>query len=56
MRSLLDAGLVDEIRLMVCPVTRGEGTRVFQDRRELKPIEVTAFENGVVLLRYAVEN
>ncbi|MBE1580924.1 dihydrofolate reductase family protein [Amycolatopsis roodepoortensis] len=56
MRSLLDAGLVDEIRMMVCPVTRGKGTRVFEDRRSLKPIEATAFENGVVILRYAVEN
>lgn len=56
MRSLLDAGLVDEIRMMVCPVTRGKGTRVFEDRRDLKPIEATAFENGVVILRYAVEN
>ncbi|UUV28272.1 dihydrofolate reductase family protein [Amycolatopsis roodepoortensis] len=56
MRSLLEAGLVDEIRMMVCPVTRGKGTRVFEDRRDLKPIEATAFENGVVILRYAVEN
>ncbi|KFU80963.1 Dihydrofolate reductase [Amycolatopsis lurida] len=56
MRSLLDAGLVDEVRMMVCPVSLGKGTRVFEDRRNLKPIEATAFENGVVILRYAVEN
>ncbi|MFD6066323.1 dihydrofolate reductase family protein [Amycolatopsis lurida] len=56
MRSLLDAGLVDEVRMMVCPVALGKGTRVFEDRRNLKPIEATAFENGVVILRYAVEN
>ncbi|MBB5854195.1 dihydrofolate reductase family protein [Amycolatopsis umgeniensis] len=56
MWSMLDAGVVDEVRMMVCPVSRGKGTRVFQDRRDLKPVEATAFENGVVLLRYAVEN
>ncbi|MEU9685986.1 dihydrofolate reductase family protein [Amycolatopsis japonica] len=55
MRSLLDAGLVDEFRLMVSPVSRGKGTRLFEDRRDLKPIEATAFENGVVILRYAVK-
>ncbi len=56
MRSMLDAGLVDELRMMVSPVSRGKGTRIFEDRRDLKPVEATAFENGVVLLRYAVEN
>ncbi|OLZ59820.1 dihydrofolate reductase family protein [Amycolatopsis keratiniphila] len=56
MRSLLAAGLVDEFRMMVCPVSRGKGTRVFEDRRDLEPIEATAFENGVVILRYAVKN
>ncbi|WP_410662832.1 dihydrofolate reductase family protein [Amycolatopsis sp. lyj-84] len=56
MRSMLDAGLVDEFRMMVSPVSRGKGTRIFEDRRDLKPVEATAFENGVVLLRYAVQN
>ncbi|GAA0921613.1 pyrimidine reductase [Virgisporangium aurantiacum] len=54
MRSLLDAGLVDEVRMMVCPVSRGTGTRVFADRRDLKVIEATAFDNGIVLLRYEI--
>ncbi|WP_410601633.1 dihydrofolate reductase family protein [Amycolatopsis sp. lyj-90] len=56
MRSMLDAGLVDEFRMMVSPVSRGKGTRIFEDRRDLKPVEATAFENGIVLLRYAVRN
>ncbi len=56
MRSMLDAGLVDEFRMMVSPVSRGKGTRIFEDRRDLKPVEATAFENGIVLLRYAVQN
>jgi dihydrofolate reductase len=52
MRSLLDAGLVDEVRMLVCPASRGKGTRVFEDRRDLKLVEATGFENGVALLRY----
>ena len=56
MQSLLDAGLVDEVRMLVCPATRGKGTRLFQDRHDLKIVEATAFENGVTLLRYAIQN
>ncbi len=54
MHSLLDAGVVDEITLLVCPTSRGTGTRIFQDRQDLRPIEATVFENGVVLLRYEI--
>jgi dihydrofolate reductase len=56
MRSLLDAGLVDEVRMLVCPVSRGTGTRVFEDRQDLELVEATAFENGVALLRYEIKN
>ena len=56
MQSLLDAGLVDEVRLLVCPASRGSGTRLFQDRQELDLVEATAFENGVALLRYAISS
>ncbi len=31
MHSLLDAGVVDEVRMLVCPASRGKGTRVFED-------------------------
>jgi len=55
MRSMLDAGLVDEVQMRVCPVTRGGGTRLFEDARDLRLLEATAFENGVAFLRYAVE-
>lgn len=55
MHSLLDDGVVDEITLLVCPTSRGTGTRIFQDRRDLRPIEATVFENGVVLLRYEIK-
>ena len=54
MHSLLDAGLVDEVRMLVCPVSRGTGTRVFEDRQDLTLVEATGFENGVVLLRYDI--
>jgi dihydrofolate reductase len=54
MHSLMDAGIVDEIRLLVCPATRGSGTRVFRDRHVLKPVEATVFDNGVVILRYEI--
>jgi dihydrofolate reductase len=55
MRSMLDAGVVDEVRMLVCPVSRGKGTRVFEDRQDLKLVEATAFENGLALLRYEIK-
>ncbi|WP_181772111.1 dihydrofolate reductase family protein [Amycolatopsis pittospori] len=54
MHSLLADGLVDEVRQLVCPVTRGKGTRVFADRQDLKAIEATLFDNGLTLLRHEV--
>jgi dihydrofolate reductase len=55
MHSLLDAGVVDEVRMLVCPVSRGKGTRVFEDTRDLQLVEATGFDNGLVLLRYAIK-
>jgi dihydrofolate reductase len=55
MHSLLDAGVIDEVRMLVCPASRGKGTRVFKDSRDLKVVEATAFENGLALLRYEIE-
>jgi dihydrofolate reductase len=55
MHFLLDAGLVDEVQMRVCPETRGKGTRIFEDRRDLKLVEATGFENGVALLRYEIK-
>lgn len=56
MRSMMDAGVVDEVRMMVCPAARGKGRRVFEDRRDLKLVEATGFDNGLALLRYAINN
>jgi dihydrofolate reductase len=54
MRSMFEAGLVDEVRMLVAPVSRGRGTRVFDDRQELTLIDATPYANGIALLRYAV--
>jgi hypothetical protein len=53
MHSLLDAGVVDEVQMRVCPASRGKGTRIFEDWQDLKLVE--SFENGVVLLRYEIK-
>jgi dihydrofolate reductase len=55
MRSLLDAGVVDEVRMLVCPVSRGTGTRVFEDRHDLELVEATGFDNGLAILRYGIK-
>ena len=55
MHSLLDAGVVDEVRMLLCPASRGKGTRIFEDWQDLKLVEGTSFENGVVLLRYEIQ-
>ena len=33
MHSLLDAGVVDEVRMLVCPASRGKGTRISRIRK-----------------------
>ena len=55
MHSLLATGVVDEVQMRVCPASRGKGTRIFEDRRDLKLVEAASFENGVVLLRYEIK-
>jgi dihydrofolate reductase len=55
MHSMMDVGVVDEVRMLVCPASRGKGTRVFDDQQDLKLVEATGFENGVALLRYEIK-
>lgn len=53
--ALLDAGVVDELRLMVFPVTIGGGLRVFPDtrlRQEWQPLGTRTFSNEVRLDTY----
>lgn len=54
MRSLMDAGAVDIVQLLVCPATRGSGTRVFEDTQDLRLIEATGFDNGIAIMRYEI--
>lgn len=52
-RSLLSAGLVDEVQLLVCPVALGEGQGLFPaDTGELELIDCHANATGLVALRY----
>ena len=44
--SLLDAGVVDEVRMLVCPTSRGKGTRIFEDSQDLKLVDATGFETA----------
>jgi len=55
MHSMLDAGVVDIVQMLVCPASLGKGTRIFEDWQDLKLLEATSFENGVVLLRYEIK-
>lgn len=52
----LRAGLVDEIQMIISPVVVGGGNRFFPGdlRLTLDLLEERRFENGVVVLRYAV--
>lgn len=55
--ALLEATVVDEVRLLVYPVVQGRGRRLFPDGFEtdgLRVLEARAFSNGVSLLQYAL--
>lgn len=54
-KSLLHHDLVDELRLMVYPLSIGGGLRIFDDSRELKKFALKhsrAIDNGVLILEY----
>jgi dihydrofolate reductase len=54
-RAMLDDGLVDELHLLVYPLTRGAGPRLFADGdapRKLSLAATEAYDNGVVYLNY----
>jgi dihydrofolate reductase len=54
-RSLLMNGLLDELRLMVCPVILGGGKRLFEDGgdgKALKLVDSRTFSTGVLYLSY----
>ena len=54
-RSLLDHGLLDELRLFVHPIVVGSGRRLFEDEAESRPLELVdskTFKTGVLYLTY----
>ena len=56
--SLIDAGLVDELRLIVYPLVAGEGKALFaatQRRRGLELKRVDMLSGGLVSLVYAID-
>ena len=57
-RSLLDAGLVDELHLLVHPLVIGSGKRLFggsADMRRLRLLDTRTTTTGVILTRYATD-
>lgn len=52
--TMLKAGLVDEIRLLVFPFAFGEGARIFEQMgvQTLKLLESRRFSSGVIALHY----
>ena len=58
-RTLLAAGLVDELLLMVGPVTLGGGKRLFADDgelRRLRLIEAVPASTGALVCRYEIDS
>lgn len=54
-RSLVQAGVLDELHLMICPIVLGAGTRLFDDAGGRAPLKLTGsevFPTGVVHLTY----
>ncbi|MBO9728961.1 MAG: dihydrofolate reductase family protein [Chitinophaga sp.] len=54
-KALLHHDLVDELRLMVFPVSIGGGLRIFDDNREMKKYELKysqVTDKGVLILEY----
>jgi dihydrofolate reductase len=57
-RACLDAGWIDELELYVVPRLLGDGIPLFERRAALIALhlmETRRFDNGIVMVRYAVE-
>ncbi len=56
--SLLEAGLVDEIQVLMHPLVLGKGIRLFRDgyHSSMKLADSKILSNGVVYLSYQIEN
>jgi dihydrofolate reductase len=54
-RSLIHAGMLDELHLLLCPIVLGSGKRLFDENGGQVPLRLTAsetFPTGVVHLTY----
>jgi len=54
-KALFHHDLVDELRLIVYPISLGGGLRIFDDNRELKKFKLNysrAVDNGALILEY----
>jgi dihydrofolate reductase len=54
-QALLDAGLVDQLNLMVFPVVLGKGRRLFGETNEKLPLELVetrTYDGGILVLVY----
>jgi dihydrofolate reductase len=54
-RSLIHAGMLDELHLLVCPIVLGGGKRLFDEKGGRVPLRLAAsesFSTGVVHLTY----
>jgi dihydrofolate reductase len=54
-QTLMDEGLVDELRLMVFPIVLGSGKRLFADSRDASVLELLGartLDSGTVILTY----
>lgn len=58
-QSLMNAGMIDEIRLCIAPIILGHGRPLFMDEhttRNLKLLESRPLQNGGVIVRYEVQH
>jgi dihydrofolate reductase len=57
-QTVIEHGLVDELRLMIDPLTLGGGKRIFRDDGSLRPFRLVGGQvasTGAILARYAPE-